>query len=110
MQALPASIEGFVLRAGTNEPVSGARITVRKVSGPEVQNATTDSQGHFIVANLETGSYSVFAQRNGFASQTYGERAPGRGGTPLAIVSGQQMKDIVFRLVPSGAISGRVSD
>src|SRR5215831_13943774 len=110
-QAPQASIEGFVLRSGTNEPVSRARITVRKSGGgPAVQNETTDGQGHFIIGNLEAGSYFVFAQRNGFATQMYGERAPGRGGTPLAIVAGQQIKDIVFRLLPSGAISGRVAN
>ena len=50
------------------------------------------------------------AQRNGFARQQYGERGPDRGGTPVTIVAGQALNDIVFRLVPAGAVSGRVTD
>jgi protocatechuate 3,4-dioxygenase beta subunit len=78
--------------------------------GTEIPAVTTDSQGHFILRNLEPGRYQLIAQRNGFARQVFGERAPGRGGTPLTIAAGQQMKDVVFRLVPTGALSGRISD
>src|SRR5262249_45252768 len=43
--------------------------------------------------------------------QPYGQREPGRGvGTPVTVLAGQALKDIVFRLVPAAAISGRVSD
>src|SRR5262245_9348803 len=102
------SIEGFVDRAGTNETLARSRITVRRPGeGQEIPPVTTDSQGRFILKNLEPGSYSLTAQRNGFARQMYGERAPGRGGTPLTIVAGQELKDVIFRLIPTGAVSGR---
>src|SRR6185369_10678062 len=115
LQAAPqipaSSIDGFVVRAGTNEPIARSRITVRRSGeGKEIPSVTTDSQGHFILKNLEPGSYSLTAQRNGFARQMYGERAPGRGGTPLTILAGQELKDVIFRLIPTGAISGRISD
>src|SRR5262245_10195161 len=103
-----ASIEGFVVRAGTNEPIASSRITIRRNGeGQEIPPVTTDSQGRFIVKNLEPGTYSLIAQRNGFARQMFGERAPGRGGTPLTIVAGQELKDVIFRLIPTGAVSGR---
>src|SRR4051812_15343507 len=92
-QAPPAraTIEGFVVRGGTNEPISRARITVQQMTGPGgapiplgarriIPAVTTDSQGHFVIANVDPGSYYVTAQRNGFAQQAYGERAPGRPG------------------------------
>src|SRR5437868_6728461 len=89
-QALPAgaTIEGFVVRAGTNEPISRARITVLQMTGPAgapisagarriIPAVTTDSQGHFVIGNVDPGSYYVTAQRNSFAQQAYGERSPG---------------------------------
>src|SRR5258708_2436839 len=120
-QSATATIEGVVVRAGTNEPISRARVTALKMTGPggapippgprqTIPAVTADSQGHFVFSNLDPGSYSVVAQRNGFARQAYGERAPGRPGAPLNVVAGQTLKDVVFRLIPGGTISGRVSD
>lgn len=121
-QSAKASIEGFVVRVGTNEPIARTRITIVRTGGPggapiqqsgppqNIPAVTTDSQGHFFLRDLDPGSYLLTAQRNGFARQAYGERAPGRPGTPLNIVGGQLLKDVVFRLVPGGAISGRVTD
>jgi hypothetical protein len=120
-QSATATIEGFVVRAGTNEPISRARVTTLKMTGPggapipqgprqPIPAVITDSQGHFVLRDLDPGSYSLTAQRNGFARQVYGERAPGRPGTPLNIVTGQTLQDVVFRLIPGGTISGRVSD
>jgi Carboxypeptidase regulatory-like domain len=120
-QPTKASIEGFVVRAGTNEPLSRARVTVSRTASntgvPVQPNPTatipaviTDSQGHFTVRDLEAGAYVLVAQRNGFARQQFGERAPNRGGTPLNVVAGQAIKDVVFRLIPAGAVNGRVTD
>jgi protocatechuate 3,4-dioxygenase beta subunit len=62
------------------------------------------------VKDLDPGSYIVFAARNGFARQQYGEPAPRRPGVVLNVTAGQAVKDIVFRMIPAGAVSGRVSD
>src|SRR5262245_23815112 len=121
LQNAKASIEGFVMRAGTNEPIARARVTVLRTAGPGgaappvgpspiIAPVTTDSQGHFVFRDLDPGSYSLTAQRNGFARQAYGERGPGRPGAPLNVVAGQALKDVFFRLVPAGTVSGRVTD
>ena len=123
-QSPKASIEGYVVRAGTNDPIAGAQITVRRSSADELSPAppddlteiaqipvvTTDSQGRFIVKDLEAGSYGIVAARNGFARQQYGERAPGRPGSILRLTTGQVVKYVVFRMISAGAVGGRVSD
>src|SRR5437016_3076114 len=119
-QVPKATIEGVVMRVGTNEPVARARVSVTKLAGPGAAPAQfnpsaippvmTDSQGRFMIPDLEPGSYQLNAARNGFARQMYGERSPGRGGAPLNVVAGQSLKDIVFRLTPAGTVIGRVSD
>src|SRR4029079_7615489 len=91
----------------TAEPLPRARVTVSRTAtntGTPVQPtpattipaATTDSQGHFILKDRDSGAYSLIDQRNGFARQSFGERAPNRGGTPLNDVAGQAIKDVVF--------------
>src|SRR5947208_10202435 len=120
-QPATATIEGFVVRAGTNEPISRARLTILRMTGPNgvalpvgprqsIPTVTTDSQGHFIMKDLAPGSYSVTAERNGFARQAYGERAPGKPGAPVNVVAGQTLKDVVFHLLPGGTVTGRVQD
>jgi hypothetical protein len=104
LQTPAPSIEGLIVRSGTNEPIAGARITAG------VLTVVTDAQGRFALKDLEPGTYRLTAQRNGFARQEYGERAPGKGGTAVTVVAGQTVKDIVLRLVPGGAVSGRVFD
>src|SRR5207249_812860 len=108
----PASIAGIVVRAGTNEPIPRVRITIFRSDVPadRIPAVTTDDQGRFLFKDLSAGTYSLAAQRNGFARQQYGERGPGRGLTPVTVVAGQALKDIVFRLVPPAAVSGRVTD
>jgi len=119
-QVPKATIEGVVMRVGTNEPVARARISIMKLAGPgaapvqvnagAIPSVMTDSQGRFTITDLEPGFYQLAAARNGFARQMYGERFPGRGGAPLNVVAGQSLKDIVFRLTPAGTVIGRVSD
>lgn len=109
------SIEGVVLRADTNEPLAKAEITAVGRGGPIGFPGTpppvwSDAQGRFKVRIPGPGSYTIFAARNGFARQQYGERAPRRGGTALTVVAGQTIKDIVFRMIPAGVVSGRISD
>jgi len=117
-QSPKSTIEGVVFRAGTGEPIPRARINITRVLAPgespspptNIPPVTTDSQGKFVIKDLEAGAYRLVAQRNGFARQEYGERTPGRGGTVLNIQGGQAMKDVVFRLTPAGALGGRVTD
>jgi len=70
----------------------------------------TDAQGHFAIENLDPGLYSLEADRNGFGPQRYGQRKPRGPATELNLAAGQELKDLVFRLIPAGAVSGRITD
>jgi Carboxypeptidase regulatory-like domain len=106
-----ASIEGRVVRAGTNDPIARVEVIARREDGSRtLPPVTTDAQGHFVIKDLDPGLYSLGANRNGFAPQTYGQRKPRGPGTELNLSAGQELKDLVFRLIPAGAISGRITD
>jgi protocatechuate 3,4-dioxygenase beta subunit len=70
----------------------------------------TDDQGKFQLKDLEPGTYRLYAVHNGFARMEYGQKLMYRPGTPLNLTAGQTMKDVAFRLTPSGTITGRILD
>jgi hypothetical protein len=110
-----SSIEGIVVRSGTNEPVSGALVALTDDDAPfETRNttpvATTDSAGAFKFERLAAGSYRLLISANGYVRQEYGQRTfPGHG-TQVTVTSGQSIRDLVVRMTPSGAVTGRIRD
>src|SRR5206468_7095579 len=108
----PATIEGFVVKAGTSAPAVRARVDLRKDGGgfAGAQSATVEASGKFVFRNLQPGTYRLSVSRDGYMQAQYGARVPGGQGTAITLQSGQAMKDIVLEMAPKGAISGRVYD
>ena len=105
------AVSGQVVKAGTGEPLKKARVTLSKEQSREgPKTLITDAQGRFTFSGVEPGRYRLFAARNGYAQQQYGQRGPNRPGTPLTLLPGQQVKDAVFRLPPAAVITGKVYD
>src|SRR3989441_10119659 len=125
-QPARGSIEGVVERAGTGEPIAGAEIRVMRVATPGEEGrvgprmavvftgsdpfapvpAITDREGHFLLKDLEPGSYKITAARNGYTKQEYGQRIPAGQGTVVTLAGGQNLKDLAFFFFPRRAITG----
>jgi hypothetical protein len=117
-RALPSEtvvpIEGFVANKLTGAPVKGAHVIYTRIaSGGEPAaspiSRDTDLQGHFHL-ELRPGSYRLWVEREGFARQNYGSPVPEGAGSVLTVAPSQELHDLVFRITPLGAISGRVFD
>jgi protocatechuate 3,4-dioxygenase beta subunit len=108
----PCIVEGQVLNAVTGEALSKAHVTLSEVTGRggNVQAATTDSTGRFTLQNVTSGTYQLYAERNGYLHGVYGARGLGRPGTPLVLTPGQELRQITVRLTQQGVIMGRVMD
>lgn len=109
-----AMVEGSVINKLTGSPVKSAHVIYTRISpgasGPSSPiSKDTDAEGHFSL-QLEPGSYRLWVERNGFARQVYGALSPAGEGTALTLAPGQQLRQIAFRVVPLGAIAGRVFD
>jgi hypothetical protein len=126
------TIEGVVVRAGTNDPISRALVTITRVAtaGPAAAGppaapgqrggnppavitpapVVTGADGKFLIKDLPAGSYRIAAARNGYAKQEFGQRSPRSPGSVINVQAGQNVKDITFRLTPAGTVSGRVTD
>ncbi|MBF5043866.1 MULTISPECIES: carboxypeptidase regulatory-like domain-containing protein [Myxococcaceae] len=63
--AASGSVSGYVVRAGSTEPVVGATVTVDQVPGVAV---LTNGDGYYVVGGLPEGSYTVTAQKAGLSS------------------------------------------
>src|SRR5579862_739281 len=115
------------------EPVRGATV---KLFGKSVYTQTTDDKGAFSFDTVESGTYALAAQRNGYAAQKYGATTPfvrdcpngdaltgnlnpiqlanlqqcavRAPGALLSLAGGQETKELTITLLQLGSISGRL--
>ena len=109
-----AVIGGSVINKLTGAPVKGAHVIYTRIASEANLPSSpiskeTDAEGHFSI-ELAPGSYRLWVERSGFARQVYGAISPAGEGTTLALAPGQQLRQLLFRIVPLGAIAGRVLD
>lgn len=105
------SISGLVLRSGTNEPVRKAQVDLYPIDGQRSSyRAVADGSGHFLIQAIEPGRYHLRVSRIGYLTQSYGEDSSGGPGAVLTLAAGPKMLDLIFRMIPWGVISGRVTD
>lgn len=108
-----ALLEGTVVNKVSGVPLKHAHVLYIKAGAntdlPFPISVDTDVDGHFAV-QVEPGTYKVWVEKAGFARQAYGSRTPEGAGEVLALSPGQRLRDLVIRVVPLGAISGKMLD
>jgi hypothetical protein len=116
-----ATIQGVVVHAGTGQPLKGVRISFQRLAQQVPASApaglpaalggatpvATDASGRFVVTGVDAGQYRIFAERDGFIRQEFGQRRPAGSGTLVNVAAGQELT-LSFSLQPAGVISGRV--
>ncbi|MCS6806710.1 MAG: carboxypeptidase-like regulatory domain-containing protein [Acidobacteriota bacterium] len=102
-----AKISGRVLTA-SGKPLPGATVNIGGAGGDKAF-AKTDQTGHYTL-EVEPGTYSVWAEHNGYVTVWYKlEGATGKH-TPLTLEAGQSVSNVDFRLKKGGVITGRILD
>jgi hypothetical protein len=111
-QEQPSSIAGYVLKIGTGEPVTRARVVLIKqpAQAGDLISTLTDGAGKFNFGNLVSGEYRIVSHRSGYLRTEYGQRAAEKPGVTITLAPRQELKDIVVSMIPTGVISGRVTD
>src|SRR6266498_1046036 len=104
-----AAIEGFVTKDPDSQPVRKALIELIAENQSEGGNytAVSGSDGAFRIENILPGRYHLFAERTGLLND---EQRRGRDGRILALIAGQELKDVHLRLEAAAVIRGRVTD
>lgn len=133
-----ASIDGIVVKAGTNTPIAGAAVELTGIAPRTVEGsstvgrgvisvsvqesasdgrvlsyrATTNSAGRFSIENVLPGTeYQLVAVHfPDYLPAQYGQRVPAVPGRAVPVTPGDKVPDLRLELTPAGTISGRVVD
>src|SRR5438132_25766 len=98
-QTSPASVQGIILKLGTNEPVNRAAVELRKAGAtdPKPYTVISTDDGKFTFQNVPAGQYQLGVTRMGYVPLVYGQRRINGPGETILIAPGQQRSD--FRIV-----------
>ena len=108
-QATPY-LAGTVVDEPGSHPLK--KVLVQAVAEDQHQNgvysATTDTEGHFRIDSIMPGRYRVFFEKTGFAEVN------GRGHRAdvnvITVPADKPLDDLVFHMLPTAVITGRVTD
>jgi protocatechuate 3,4-dioxygenase beta subunit len=108
--ATNATIAGTVVKEPGSQPLK--KVLVQVVAEDQKQggnySATTDPDGHFRMENVVPGRYRLFMEKAGYLEVN------GRGlkadVNVFTVQAGQAVEDLLFRMLSSAVISGRVTD
>jgi hypothetical protein len=103
----PASVEGVVTNAVTGAPIPRVHVTLQRAfDGQSGQyGATAGADGKFAIAGIAPGSYSVDGKKPGFVMPT----SP-RDRIRVELEADDTKTGIEIKLMPTGTITGRVTD
>jgi 5-hydroxyisourate hydrolase-like protein (transthyretin family) len=113
LQVQLATASGIVTKPGGNEPLPKATIILAPVAPGQnarlLRSAVTEEDGRFTVRDIEPGDYRLTVQTERYGHVAYGQRKPGGPGTILTITAGQRLSDLRVSMIPTGAITGRIT-
>jgi protocatechuate 3,4-dioxygenase beta subunit len=108
--AAASSIAGTVVKEPGSQPLKKVLVQVIAENQKEGGNytASTEADGHFHIEKVVPGRYRIFIERTGFVGVN------GRGlksdSNIFTIQAGQALEGLLFRMLPTAVISGRITD
>jgi hypothetical protein len=102
-------ITGTVTEQSSGNPISGATVTAKPLSGGPDHLETTDSSGNYTF-DIAPGEHLVSAWAFGFALEYYSESETIASSTTVLVSTSTPQPNINITLVAGGAISGSVMD
>jgi hypothetical protein len=99
----------MVVKIAGSEPLKSATVELRSLEDrSHTVSVATDAGGRFQIKGIDPGRYHLKVIRNGFVTQEYGQKTPSDPGSDLRLSAGQDLKDLLFRLIPWSVIAGRI--
>jgi hypothetical protein len=99
----------MVVKLAGSEPLRSATVELQSVEDrTHSVSVATDAGGRFQIKGIDPGRYRLKVTRNGFVIQEYGQKTPSDPGSDLRLSAGQDLKDLLFRLIPWSVIAGRI--
>src|SRR5208282_5708861 len=105
-----SSIAGTVVKEPGSQPLK--KVLVQVVAEDQKQGgnytASTDADGHFRIENVLPGRYRLYLEKTGFVGVN--ERGFKSDVNVLTVQIGQPVEDLLFRMLPTAIIGGRITD
>jgi len=99
----------MVLGGATGQPLRRAQVLLRPAdSKGTAVFQTTDESGGFSFPKVSPGRYTITAQRDGYLPLSAGRIGDYKMPPIFAVNSGETISSFVYRLTPSGVVSGKV--
>lgn len=102
-----ASIDGIILKFGTNEPLSKATV---ELQGGAPLTTTTEADGRFYFPDIPPGQYRLQVRRDGYWAAEYGQRWLDGPGQPITLNPGARAQNLSIPMTQAGVISGRITN
>ena len=103
-----SSIAGTVIKDPGSLPLKKVLIQVVAEAQGESYTASTEADGHFRVEGVVPGRYSIFLERTGFVGVN--NRGRKSDVNVITIQAGTSVEDLLFRMLPTATITGRIID
>ena len=105
----PGAIQGTVLSGATGQALRRAQVVLRPADSQGASLfQTTDESGSFAFPKVATGRYIITVQREGYLPLSAGHIGDYKMPPIFTVNSGQTISSFVFRLTPSGVLTGKV--
>jgi hypothetical protein len=107
--ALPAGAAGPIVSGAVGGlPPEAAIVSIPSNTQSSIPAFMTERDGKFLFQNLAPGLYSLHVVRDGYARQSYGQRASSGPATGIRLAAAQSFKVADIALMPAGNVSGAV--
>ncbi len=117
-QAPPlGSVSGEVLQSPGGMPVGKVMVSLLSDGrmefsfarrDPNTPSGLTDAEGHFRIDGVPAGEYQVSLEKTGFVT---GRRTSQQDSSQqISLAQGQQLDGLLFRVLPTGVITGKIID
>ena len=106
------SVRGRVVNAAGDQPLRNARVQLKSTEDTlRSYDVTSDPGGRFAFTQVVPDTYRLVVRHNRFVPGAYGQKgAVFSSGSLLTLKPGDEVNDLLFRLVPTAAISGQLFD
>ena len=105
----PGVIQGTVISGATGQTLRRAQVVLRPVDSKGASlYQTTDDSGTFSFPKVATGRYTITVQREGYLPLSAGRVGDYKMPPIFLVNSGETISSFVFRLIPSGVVTGKV--
>jgi len=117
----PGAIRGRVVAADTGAGLRRARVMLRGSEsrpGANPQTSQTNENGEYEIKDVKPGRYTLMVMRNGYVSQSYGQKSTDlmssmmspMQGTQLTVRAGETLAQVNFQMIRGGAVEGQITD